>query len=259
MDYKPFALNLAKQAGGIMRANFILGMDRELKGDGTPVTKTDLAINSLVIEEVKNHYPEHAVVGEEENNAKADAEFAWICDPVDGTIPFSHGMPTCAFSLALTQNGEPILGVAFDPFLDRMMVAEKGKGTTLNGEKVKVSKTNSLKGAYISHCIWPKMQYPMDGLIDDMVFKKEAQSFGIGSIVYNAMLLAAGEIDAITFGHTTAHDVAAIKIFVEEAGGKVTDLWGESQRYDREIKGAIISNGLIHELMLRLVKEHLRP
>jgi len=259
MTTKEFAINLAKQAGGIMRANFMLGMDRELKGDGSPVTKTDLAINSLVVEEVKKYFPGHAVLGEEQSHKVMNAEYCWVCDPVDGTIPFSHGMPTCAFSLALTQNGNPILGVAYDPFMDRMVVAEKGKGTFLNGKKIQVSKTGGFNGAYISHCIWSKMKYPMEGLIDDMVFNGQAQSFAVGSIVYNAILLAAGEIDGITFGHTTAHDVAAIKIIVEEAGGKVTDLWGNEQRYDTDIKGAIISNGLIHEAMLNLAKKHLKP
>ncbi len=258
MDYKNFGLNLAKQAGGIMRENFMLGMDRTIKADGSPVTKTDLAINSLVVEAVKNTFPGHAVLGEEESYAIDGAEYVWVCDPVDGTIPFSHGMPTFCFSLALCKNGEPILGIALDAMLDRLFVAEKGQGAFLNGKKIHVSKLAKFDGAYISHCIWSKMQYLMPGFLDDVVFNHNVQSFGIGSIVYNAMLLAAGEIDAITFGHTTAHDVAAIKIIVEEAGGKVTDLWGGEQRYDRDIKGCLISNGLIHNQLIEIVEKHLK-
>ena len=137
-------------------------------------------------------------------------------------------------------------------------MAEKGRGAYLNGKKIHVSNTKKLEWAFISHCIWSKMKYPMPGFIDDLIFKHKAQSFGIGSIVYNAMLLAAGELDGITFGHTTAHDVAAVKVIVEEAGGKATDLFGKDQKYDRPIKGCILSNGLVHKDLLKLVKVHLK-
>ncbi len=255
--YKKFAVNIAKKAGKIIRSNFALGMTRIIKKDGSPVTKTDLAINSMVIKEVKKNFPTHAVIGEEENHAIENAEYSWLCDPVDGTIPFSHGTPTCAFSLALVHNGSPVLGVAYDPFMERMVVAEKGKGAFLNGKKLRVSKYKKMQGAYISHCVWSRMQYPLKGFIEDLIFKNKAQCFPMGSIVYNAMLLAAGEIDGITFPHYTAHDVAAIKIIVEEAGGRVTDFWGREQRYDRPVKGAIISNGYLHSQLLKLVQKYL--
>jgi fructose-1,6-bisphosphatase/inositol monophosphatase family enzyme len=258
VEYQDFAINLAKQAGEIIRTNFVLGMQKEIKSDNSPVTKTDLAINKLVIEEVKKHFPDYGVLGEEESNIIQGAEFNWVCDPVDGTIPFSHGMPTCAFSLALVQNGVPILGVAYDPFMDRMLVAEKCQGAFLNGERVNVSKHPTLKKAYISHCNWHAMEFPMPSIVDDLVFNFHAHSFGVGSVVYNAMLLAFGEIDGMTFGHTTAHDVAAIKVFVEEAGGKVTDINGNEQRYDKSINGCLISNGLIHNELVQIVQKHLK-
>ncbi len=240
-----------------MLANFVLGMQRKIKSDGSPVTKTDLAINKLVVSSVKKYYPGHDVLGEEESHLKNHGKYVWVCDPVDGTIPFSHGMPTCMFSLALVENGVPVLGVAYDPFLNRMFFAEKGKGAFLNNKKIQVSRASKLQGAFISHCVWSKMKYPMMGFIDDIIFNKKAQHYGINSIVYNAMLLAAGEMEGITFGHTTTHDVAAIKVIVEEAGGKVTDMFGKEQRYDREVKGCVISNGLIHNELLKLVKAHL--
>ena len=256
--YKKLAIDLAKKAGGIIRRNFVLGMSRQIKKDGSPVTKTDLAINRMVIEAVKKDFPGHRVIGEEENHHIKNAKYAWVCDPIDGTIPFSHGMPTCCFSLALVRNGVPILGVAYDPFGKRMVVAEKGKGAFLNGKRIHVSKYRQLKGAYLGHCLWSRMQYPMKGFVDDIVFNYKMQYFPEGSIVYAAVLLAAGEIEAITFPHHTAHDVAAIKVIVEEAGGKVTDLWGREQRYDRPLKGALISNGVLHKKLLKIVRKYLK-
>jgi len=241
-----------------MRANFVLGMGRTIKKDGSPVTKTDLAINSMVINEVKKHFPKHGVLGEEESHPIEGAEYVWVCDPVDGTIPFLRGVPTCMFSLALTHHGEPILGVAYDAFTNRLFFAEKGKGAFLNGKKIRVSKLKELKGSYIANEIWANMKYPLPGLEDDFVFKERGQMFDTNSAVYNSCLIAAGQIEGYIFAHHTAHDIAAVKVIVEEAGGEVTDLFGKGQRYDMSIKGAIISNGTIHRKLISLVKKHLK-
>lgn len=259
MTYKKFAIDLAKKAGKIMRAHFVLGMDKTIKKDGTPVTKADLAINKLVIDSVKKYFPTHGVLGEEQSNVISGCEYTWVCDPIDGTIPFSRGMPTCMFSLALTQNGRPILGVAYDPFLKRMFFAEEGKGAFLNGKHIKVSGQGKLKGSYVSYSVWKMTTYPMPELMNDLVFKNDVNVFPIGSVVYNGMLLAAGQLDGIVFAYNTGHDVAAIKIIVEEAGGKVTDFYGNDQRYDSEdIKGCLISNGAMHNQLLKIIKAHLR-
>jgi fructose-1,6-bisphosphatase/inositol monophosphatase family enzyme len=138
-----------------------------------------------------------------------------------------------------------------------MYFAQKGQGATCNGQPLAVSKQATLKGSYVSSGIWRGMYYKMPGFMADLVFREGADSFPMGSIVYNAGLLAAGEIEGIIFAATTAHDVAAIKVIVEEAGGKVTDLYGNEQDYDKPIKGAVLSNGLIHNDLLKLVAEHL--
>jgi fructose-1,6-bisphosphatase/inositol monophosphatase family enzyme len=258
MTYKKFALDLAKQAGKVMLANFVLGMNKTIKKDGTPVTKADLAINKMVVDSVKKYFPTHGVLGEEQSNIISGSKYTWVCDPVDGTIPFSHGMPTCMFSLALTLNGKPILGVAYDPFLDRMFFAELGKGAFLKGKRIKVSGHEKLKGAFVSDGLWKMEKYYMPNLVHDFIFKKDVNIFPMGSVVYNGMLLAAGQLDGILFNSNTAHDVAAVKIIVEEAGGKVTDFFGKEQRYDREnIKGCVITNGLLHKDLLKVIRRHI--
>jgi myo-inositol-1(or 4)-monophosphatase len=259
MTYKKFAMDLAKQAGKVMLANFNFGMKKVIKEDGSPVTKTDLAINKMVVERVKKHFPTHGVLGEEQSNLIANSEYTWVCDPVDGTIPFSRGMPTCAFSLALTRNGEPVLGVAFDPFLNRMFFAEKNKGAFFNGKRVHVSGRRGLRDSFIAYHTWKQAKFQMRNLSDDLIFKHDVCIFPIGSVVYDSMLLAAGELDGAIFPHNTAHDVAAVKIIVEEAGGKVTDLYGNEQRYDSEnIKGCAISNGVLHKDLLKVIKKHIK-
>ncbi|MBI3626632.1 hypothetical protein HY224_01135, partial [Candidatus Uhrbacteria bacterium] len=94
MTHKDFALQLAKEAGQIIRTNFVLGMKKEWKKDNTPVTETDLRINQMVIERINSAWPGHGVLAEEGNKLiEGGSEFVWVCDPIDGTIPFSYGIP----------------------------------------------------------------------------------------------------------------------------------------------------------------------
>ncbi len=256
MEYKTFALELAKEAGRIIKTNFSLGMKKEWKADNTPLTETDLKINQLVIDSVKKEFPGHSIIAEEGSDFSEKSEYVWVCDPVDGTIPFSHGIPTCVFSLALVRKGKSILGVIYDPFLDRMFFAEKNKGAFLNGEKISVSRAISLQNTLVGVESWKDDKANILKAAE-IVLNKGAKITSLNSIVYMDMLVANGEFAATLFPGTKPHDSAATKIVVEEAGGKVTDLYGNEQRYDRDIKGHIASNGILHQELVDIVKENL--
>lgn len=246
-DYRTFAIQLAHDAGDIMRQNFGLGMKKEWKSDNSPLTVTDETINQMVIDRVKTTFPAHSILGEEGSFDVPGSTHTWVCDPVDGTMPFSTGIPVFAFSLALVENGAPIMGVIYDPILDRLFVAEKGKGTTLNDEPIHVSTRSTLAQAMIhgdSGRLLPTMKTLRDAKA------KVARYF---CITYPAALLAAGEFDGAIWGGASTWDIAAIKIIVEEAGGVVTDLEGHEQRYDQPLNGAIISNGHLHDVLLAIV------
>lgn len=258
-NYKDFTINLAKKAGEAIRKNFVLiGKKREWKKDLSPVTETDLAINQMVIEEVNQNFPTHSILGEELQDIKQGSEFAWVCDPIDGTVPFSHGWQTSVFSLALTKNGVPIIGVIYDPYLDRMFFAEKGKGAHMNGKPIQVNKNSGFeKSLFTVVPIGLDLKYDVFG-IEKTLIQKGAILVQVGAVCYMGALLAAGEFTASIFAGTTAHDSASIKILVEEAGGKVTDLYGQEQRYDQKTRGHIASNGVLHNELIETVKPYLR-
>lgn len=254
MTYKEFATTIAKEAGTVMKNHFKLGMARTIKADASPVTEADLAINSLLIQKVREQFPIHNVRGEEESNIISDSDFLWVCDPVDGTIPFSGGLPLSTFSLALVQNGEPILGVVYDPFCDRLFFAEKGTGAFLNDTPIHVSSKNTLDRAMIEYETWRYSKYEIRPLMSELE-KRGAIIMHLCSIANPSALVAAGEFVATFFPHNTAHDIAAVKVIVEEAGGKVTDIFGNNQRYDQPINGAIVSNGAMHDELVELAKQ----
>jgi fructose-1,6-bisphosphatase/inositol monophosphatase family enzyme len=251
--YNEFAIELAREAGAVMRRNFHLSMKKQWKADNSPVTETDLAINKMVVDAVKRNYPDHAVLGEEQSDLRDGAQHVWVCDPVDGTVPFSHGIPTCVFSLALVRDGEPIVGVVYDPFMDRMFFAEKGKGATLNGAPTRVAAAKELKRVVIS-------VYPYVELFNGMGVVKalDDENFIVDpwSITYMGMLVASGDAAAIMFQGVNPWDTAALKVIIEEAGGKVTDVFGNEQRYDRKIEGCLATNGILHEQLLEIIRKN---
>lgn len=255
--YRKFALDLARRAGKAIKENYTLGMNNQWKEDGTPVTATDLMINNMVIEAVNRNFPEHSVLSEEESDMKAGSEYIWVCDPVDGTIPFTFGVPVFSFSLALVKDGQPILGVVYDPMMDRLYSASQGEGTFLNGQRIMVSTADNLRKAvmnvdgagqelpgYDLFRISSALQNQMGGMV-----------FRMYSYIYSGMLVAAGEFAAAIFLKDTVHDAAAVKIIVEEAGGRATDIEGRDQRYDRKCKGLIASNGKLHDELVDILND----
>jgi fructose-1,6-bisphosphatase/inositol monophosphatase family enzyme len=231
-----------------------MGMKKSYKADKTVVTETDFAVNKLVIESINKRFPDHDILAEEESDMKRGSKMIWVCDPVDGTQVFSHGVPTCAFSLALVKDGKPILGIVADPFMDRICWAEKGSGAYLNGKKIKVSSQRTLDNALVSWCCWNAAQFKLSTLYPRIV-SKNAYCVDLGSIAYQGMLVACGEFSASINPASMPHDTAALKVIIEEAGGQVTNLFGNEQRYDGPIKGVIMSNGFLHQELIGLIKE----
>jgi fructose-1,6-bisphosphatase/inositol monophosphatase family enzyme len=251
-----FAKSLAAEAGAIMREHFRTGVPYRDKGDGTPVTLADEAINDLVLERVAAQYPGDGVIGEERSRSAADSSGrVWVCDPIDGTLPFTLGVPTNLFSLALVEDGVPTVGVLYDPYLDRMYEAALGQGASVNGVPLRVSET-PLGEAILA---LPGAQF---GLTDNAalasdVIARGMRIFSVSSVTYDGALVAAGQIAACVFPATSVWDIAALKVLVEEAGGLVTDIDGNSQRYDQPIRGALMSNKRAHDDLVELVRPHL--
>lgn len=256
MEYKEFCYKIAREAGKIIKDNF-LNVKTEFKEDTSPVTISDKTINQLLIDEISKIYPEHNVIGEEESSENQDSDYKWVCDPIDGTIPYTLGLPISSFSLALTYKGEVIVGVVYDPYCDRLFYAEKNKGAFLNDKKITVNQETDKSKYSLAMENWSQATY------DITKIEKELSDNGIKtmrlcSIALPSVLIASGKIAGTIFPANTAHDMAAVKIIVEEAGGKVTDLFGNEQRYDKPIKGCIASNGLIHDYLLEIVTKHIK-
>jgi fructose-1,6-bisphosphatase/inositol monophosphatase family enzyme len=159
------------------------------------------------------------------------------------------------FSLALVEDGVPTLGLLYDPYLDRRYEAVIGEGATVNGVALNVSRTPLNSGIVSVAGAQFGFTHAADLAAD--VIARGIRIFAVASITYEGALVAAGQLVGCVFPATSVWDIAALKILVEEAGGRVTDIDGNAQRYDQPIHGAVISNGVAHGDLVDLVRPHL--
>lgn len=248
-----FAKQIAEKAGKIMSQNFMLGMAKEWKQDNTPLTVTDTVVNQLVIEEVKQRFPDHGVLGEE-SSFDTDKKFLWVVDPVDGTMSFSHGIPASVFSLALVKDGQPIVAVVKDPFSDRTYYASKGSGTFVNDQPLRVNDQSEL-GPQVFIDIAGRFSLKEFDVIKvlEILASKQVRVSKSFSAIFNALPVVTGQYAASIVLLEYPWDGAAIGLLTTEAGGKVTDLHGNDRRWNRYGDGFIVSNSLIHGQLIDIL------
>ena len=249
-----FAISVATEAGRRIARDFKPQIRTQMKRDGTPVTDTDKEVNAFVIREISKSFPEHDILAEEGSKITKHNAYRWVCDPIDGTVSFSHSCPTFAFSLALLKEGMPVVGVAYDPMQDRLFFAEKGNGATLNGARIQVSEENKIRGAVVGISAWNGAQFSLEPL-SQRLMDRGAAVLRLGSIVYMGALVSCGEFAASVHPARMSYDSAALKLIVEEANGKVTDIFGKDQRYGGRIRGCIMSNRALHNTIEKLFRQ----
>ncbi len=256
-----FAKELAIEAGGIMRRYFRAeDIDTTFKDDNTPVTVADTTINNLVIEKVKEQFPGYGVIGEEES-FESKGDFVWVLDPIDGTMPFSLGIPVSTFSLALVHrsNGQPVVAVAYDPQLDHLYSATKGQGAVLNDAKILTSKSSTIEKQYVvvgGGSLQDGVPYFSAGKCTTLAREVAgARVFNFYSFVYSAMKVASGDLVAAIMRYGAPWDAAGAALIAQEAGAVVTDFEGKNRRYDEWGAGCVVAaNQAIHDEMMGLIK-----
>lgn len=267
---------LARKAGVITRKNFTLGMGKEWKGDESPQTVTDTQINDLVIEEIGRDFPGVSLIGEEGSREVSGARYLAIFDPVDGTIPFSVGIPVSAFCITIVdlETLQAVSAVIYDPFQDRMWFADKGKGAMIERpsnnnsafisfgsstgttvELVKVSEHSTIHRSHICMVWWKGGPYKQEMYgVSDRLMEAGAKTISPASIAYFGGLVASGALEATIFPGDQAWETMAMQLIVEEAGGKATDLFGKPIKYvPGKMRGHVISNGLFHDELVELI------
>ena len=232
----------------------IKNIDVENKEGNDIVTAIDLYMEKNIIKVIKEMFPEHSIYSEECGEEINESEYEWFIDPIDGTINFAAGIPLFSTSIALKKNEEAILGIVFDYNQNDVYYALKGKGAFCNGEKLQVSNNDKLKDSIISFCL---TSYYNDEYIKDVLYIEEKLApkvRGLRLIVSGAIELcwcASGKIDGVlNVKPSVGLSSAAGKLFVKEAGGKITNLKGNNRD---KIDTLLVTNGNIHNEIVEIL------
>ena len=252
------AIEAAKEAGKFLKHN--LGKVKEITvkngQEKNLVTEIDKKSEELVVSIIRKHFPGHDILAEESGSEHGkQSEYRWIIDPLDGTTNFTHGLPIYCVSIGLERKGEVIAGVIYDPNLDELFSAEKGRGAFLNGRRLRVSQTPSLNQSLLVSGFPYNVSENPDNCLEHFVnFVIECQGVRrMGSAAIDLAYVAAGRYDGFWEVHLNAWDMAAGVILIREAFGKITGFDGdEINIYGKKV---VASNGIIHDDMIGLLKK----
>ncbi len=223
------------------------------EGVNNLVTEADHASEKAIIGVINSKFPDHQILAEETGEIKQESTYKWIIDPIDGTVNFAHGIPLNCVSIAIEKEGEVILGAVYNPHLNELFFAEKGKGATLNDKPIRVSEEDkTIKACLVTGFPYTYINMPNGPLeIFERFIRKGVPVRRLGSAAIDLCWVACGRFDGFYEHKLEPWDSAAGYLIVEEAGGKVTDLQGNKfSVYQHKL---LATNGKIHDEMVKVI------
>ncbi len=243
---------LARVSGDFIRPHFgrhEVGV--EWKADASPVTVADRGAEALMRKMIAAKFPSHGVIGEELGNDRADAEWVWVLDPIDGTKSFMTACPLFGTLIALLHEGQPVLGCIHQPILAQLMVGD-GRETTLNGTRVRTRACARLEEATVLTSDHLNLAKYQEGAACERLVKR-ARLYRTWGDCYGYLLLASGWADVMLDPIMNPWDIAALVPVVRGAGGVISD-WRGGAAYPAESIIAAGSAGLHAEVVRAVVK-----
>lgn len=209
------------------------------KGPRDFVTKTDKRVENILIEELTKSKRNYSFITEETGKIiNENKDFSWVIDPIDGTINFLHGVPHFAISIALQKNGEIISGLIFDPIKDEIFYAEKNNGSFFNNNRIRVSNKSN-----IDECIFASNNEGIKSIYPKLNLRNT------GCAALDLAYVGCGRLDGYFHNNINLWDIAAGKIIIEEAGGKVNNI----NNFEINQINIRAGNPNIYENMLKII------
>lgn len=266
-----FTIELAKKAGKIIIKE-AKNLQIEEKHKNDLVTNADKRTEEFIIGQIKKKFPDHGILAEEASfNSKADlkklslAPYIWLIDPVDGTTNFTHGLPYYCVSIGILKtrsskssknfqylSGELVVGAIYAPALKELFYAEKGHGAYLNGKKIQVSQTKNIeKSLAVTGFPYEHKETNLPYFTTMMNHTQAIRR--LGSAALDLAYVAAGRFELFWEFGLQAWDIAAGALIVEEAGGNVSDINGNTlDLFGRDI---LATNSKIHRQTIKILSK----
>jgi myo-inositol-1(or 4)-monophosphatase len=248
-----WTVTLAREAGALLRDRFAESHREMYKGTVELVTEMDTASEQMIVAEIREHFPEHAIEAEEGFGKEEPSGYRWFVDPLDGTHNYAHGYPHFCVSLALYQGGQPLLGVVYDPLLDECFWAAHGGGAFLNGRPLHVSSRAPLINSLVSTGFpYDKATNPDNNVAEfTQIATRVSGIRRSGSAALDLCYVAAGRQEAHWELGLKPWDIAAGGLIVLEAAWMITG--PGRQPWNVRTTRLVASNGLIHDELLQML------
>ncbi len=258
-SFLPAMSAIAREAGAQLMHYFRQQLKIEYKGEADLVTVADRAAEALIRDRIREQWPAHDILGEEQGLSDQGSDYRWYVDPLDGTTNFAHGYPVFCVSMGLeyrssAQQTKRIAAVIYDPTRDELFTAEQGRGARLNGETIQVSKAATLKESLLATGFPSQKRHKNPNIY--FYHQITLHTHGVrraGSAALDLCNVAAGRFDGFWEFNLNPWDTAAGVLIVEEAGGKVTRFDGSP--FELNSRETVASNGLLHQELLAEFKE----
>lgn len=247
------AVEAAKQAGQFLVKNLGQVVEADRKSSRIDlVTQYDKKSQVMIVDIIRNRWPDHAILAEESGQVKKSSPYKWIIDPLDGTTNYAHGYPVFSISVALQYQEEILVGVVYDPVREEIFQAIRDEKVTLNGNKIGVSNKHSLDDSLLA------TGFPYDLERMDINLKFFGQFAHLaqglrraGSAALDLCYVACGRLDGFWEFDLHPWDLAAGALAVKMAGGKLSDFQGKKfSVYHGQV---LATNGRIHESMVKVL------
>lgn len=254
-------LELAKRAaragGEVISRYYEEGVTMRYKEVADMVSDADVESEHAIVAAIRETFPDHAVLGEESYAGDIEAEHLWVIDPLDGTTNFAHQIPHFAISVAYYHQGLAQCGVIFNPIRNETYWAVKGEGAFAEDRKVAVSDATRMDKVLIGIGFYYDRGKMMEATLAATGDLFRQQIHGIrrfGTASLDMVSVGLGRYAAYFEYELSPWDFAAGRLFVEEAGGKVTTCLGEPLQLK---KGSLLaSNGHLHEVVQGIASKH---
>jgi len=252
MNWQVILEPIIQQAGVILISYYGKVLTCQAKKNHGFVTEADRASENYLIDQLAKILPKASFFAEESGRS-GNNDYCWVIDPLDGTTNFSHKLPYFCISVALTYKGKPQVGILYQPLTNELFFAERGKGAFLNGEKIKISLPKYFNNSLVA------MGLPYQSLKRKQLLhvaeRIAQQAYGVrhfGAIALDLAYVACGRIDGAFFACLDWWDVAAGMLLIEQAGGVVTDFFG--QPISEDYTSCIAGSKMVHYHMLAALK-----
>ncbi|MCM1101091.1 MAG: inositol monophosphatase [Acetatifactor muris] len=223
---------IVREAGELMQNRRIQVMQKG--NDSNYVTSCDIAVERFLSGKLRKLLPESLVIGEESDHNPSDGDILWVIDPIDGTSNFIRDIGISAISVGLVQEGEPFLGVVYQPYRDEMFYAKKGEGAYLNGRRIHVSDRDFAHSHLCSAMsLYDKRYAPPCFRIIDRIYREADDLRRLGSAAVELVYLACGRVELYFEIRLFPWDAAGAIPIIREAGGSVEALYEKSLPLDR--------------------------